>query len=138
MNIELMTKVRDHVVAHPEQHDQSMWAVKTECGTTACAAGWTLLLGNPEVAREYADEEVFTFAGVVRRLYGRSVVGAAVDLLGIDMSQADMLFVQAVTREGAVAVMNELIETDGQVDWRELEVILNEIELDEDEPEEDF
>lgn len=133
MNIELMTKVRDHVVAHPEQHDQGTWARKTECGTTACAAGWTLLLGNPEVAREYADEEVFTFTGVVRRVFGSpSVADAAANLLDIDAYQADMLFIQAKTHEGAVAVMNELIETDGEIDWRDLETIVDEIELEED------
>lgn len=130
MNIELMTKVRDHVVAHPEQHNQGMWAEKTECGTTACAAGWTLLLGNPEVAREYAAEEVFTFAGVVRRFLGfASVVSAAGSLLGIDRNQAHKLF-YAATHEGAIAVMNKLIETDGQADRRELEAILDEIEND--------
>lgn len=131
MNIELMTKVRDHVVAHPEQHDQEIWAKKTECGTIACSAGWTLLLGNPEVARQYADEEAFTFTGVVRRFYSSlSVADAAAGLLDIDAYQADMLFIQALTREGAVAVMNKLIETNGQVSWIKLEAILDEIEND--------
>lgn len=50
-NVDSMMIVRDHIKAHPEQHDQGMWYddETVTCGTTACIAGHTiLLLGSAE------------------------------------------------------------------------------------------
>lgn len=51
---ELAQKVLDHVEAHPEQHDNSIWVNTGQttveqgslCGTTACLAGWAVLLNR--------------------------------------------------------------------------------------------
>jgi hypothetical protein len=56
-NAELAYRVLDHIDAHPEQHDQSdfvrrpagtssLTAESMPCGTTACFAGWTVLLSG--------------------------------------------------------------------------------------------
>ncbi len=29
-----------HIEAHPEEWDQRHWAIRTDCGTTFCFAGW--------------------------------------------------------------------------------------------------
>lgn len=47
--IELAQKVLGHVRAHPELHDQSRWVNSPyDCGTSACLAGWAVLLNARE------------------------------------------------------------------------------------------
>jgi hypothetical protein len=41
-----LSEVLDHIHAHPEQHEQTVWS----CGTTACVAGRTCLLAGYEPA----------------------------------------------------------------------------------------
>lgn len=46
---ELAQKVLDHIEAHPERHDQHRWVDNPyDCGTSACLAGWTVLLNAQE------------------------------------------------------------------------------------------
>lgn len=50
MNIPLLRKVMEHITAHPEEYDQREYAVRTECGTKHCIAGWAVVLAdNPEI-----------------------------------------------------------------------------------------
>ena len=49
LNIPLARQVLQHLIAHPEQHDQSHWGKRTKCGTVACIAGTTLLLSGEPV-----------------------------------------------------------------------------------------
>lgn len=42
MNIEKLTQLRDFMAAHPDQIDMGSWV--SECGTSACAAGWAVKL----------------------------------------------------------------------------------------------
>lgn len=47
MNTELGRKVLDHVTAHRDQFDMRKWGEGNEaCGTTACLAGWAMLLSG--------------------------------------------------------------------------------------------
>ena len=47
MNAELGRKVLDHVTAHRDQFDMMTWGEGNEaCGTTACLAGWAMLLSG--------------------------------------------------------------------------------------------
>ena len=43
LNVPLLTKVMDHIDAHPDEHDQDVWARRLDaaspCGTTYCFAG---------------------------------------------------------------------------------------------------
>ena len=41
-NVELLEKVMQHIEDYPETHMQMTWT--TNCGTSACFAGWTCLL----------------------------------------------------------------------------------------------
>lgn len=43
-NTELLERVMRHILDHPEEHNQNSWGHRTQCGTAACFAGWTLLL----------------------------------------------------------------------------------------------
>jgi hypothetical protein len=48
-NIELAYKALDHIDAHPEQWDQGIWIIESECGTVGCFAGWAVLLAGGTV-----------------------------------------------------------------------------------------
>lgn len=53
---ELAEKVLRHVTAHPELHDQRNWINNSavspnRCGTTACLAGWAVLLNAKNTER---------------------------------------------------------------------------------------
>jgi hypothetical protein len=49
MNTELLLKVKEHFLQHPEQLSMCTWVKDAECGTVACLAGWTCLLGVPGI-----------------------------------------------------------------------------------------
>lgn len=47
--LELLIAVRDQIRDHPETHNQWTWGRRNSCGTVACVAGWTVLLGGGDV-----------------------------------------------------------------------------------------
>lgn len=44
MNVELLLKVKEAILAHPEEYNQSSF-----CGTAFCIAGWAVKIAHPEV-----------------------------------------------------------------------------------------
>jgi hypothetical protein len=78
MNTALLTEVRDHILQHPRNFDMQHWGtisapgrqmiriddgyvlkpevtqafLRHECGTTACIAGWALILASKEGPRD--------------------------------------------------------------------------------------
>lgn len=90
-NADLAYRVLDYIEAHPEQHNQATFIFgygnlpvlskdNAPCGTTACFAGWTVLLTGHQIV---VKNPVTTR---VRR--GNTLVPIdefAADLLGIDM-----------------------------------------------------
>jgi len=83
-NAELAYRVLDHIKANPEEWDQSFWASKRPCGTVACFAGWTVILGGYELDWKQVPggnpqaTSVVDPSGVTRRIPAR-----AEGLLGI-------------------------------------------------------
>jgi hypothetical protein len=75
---ELAAKVLEHVIRHPERHNQKTWVDNREqanpsvsdCGTTACLAGWAVLLN--------ADDPQHTATSILRSVRTR-VVGPDVE-----------------------------------------------------------
>jgi hypothetical protein len=50
VNTELGRRILDHVTAHRSQFDMGIWGQwDPECGTTACLAGWAMLLSGYRV-----------------------------------------------------------------------------------------
>jgi hypothetical protein len=49
INTELLEQTMRHIIDNPQAHDQTIWA--TECGTTACFAGWACLLSGAKPQR---------------------------------------------------------------------------------------
>lgn len=71
LNVPLLSKVLEHVTAHPEEWDQANWAVQRDCGTTYCVAGWTVAMTGHDIDwHEYDpnDNDVLP-RGVHRSVY---------------------------------------------------------------------
>ncbi len=75
---ELAEKVLEYVTAHPELHDQRNWISNSavspnRCGTTACLAGWAVVLNAKNTERPAS--------GILREvrteLFGGEVVSSA-------------------------------------------------------------
>jgi len=80
----------DHIITHPELHDQSLWLGKaTECGTVACFAGRVVLQ-----AGDRRDDDFWKFPAVISGDTGRrrSVQRRAQELLDITDGQVSLLF----------------------------------------------
>lgn len=82
MNVELALEVKEHILKHPEQARIESWAEETECGTVACIAGWTCLLGGDRV-QEYEQQYETDFD---------NYAGYACELLDIDLETGESVF----------------------------------------------
>lgn len=101
----LAKRVRDHVKAHPEQHDQTLWYFsEPTCGTTACIAGWTAVLDGAQPIQDYAGESCLVAIGDDQR----SIPVYARKALGLTGSEAWQLF-DGCSNDRALAYLGELI-----------------------------
>jgi len=79
MNIELRNKVIERILEHPEELNMSRWIDHFGCCTTACFAGWTVIVGDG-----FQD---------ANRAFSEGTIGKrAVELLGITAQEAKSLF----------------------------------------------
>src|SRR5487761_990431 len=74
----------DHITTHPEEHDQSIWARKTGCGTARCMAGTAVIRAGIKL-RWTGIEASYTEHGV-------PISTAAANLYGLSDEQATELF----------------------------------------------
>lgn len=119
---ELAGMVLEHIEAHPETHDQFSWIVTDwkewagdslpsmaelqSCGTTACVAGWTVLLGAPAEVRVQHQRD--NADGGVWSDFYRWVPDRATELLGITTAEADYLFDSTRSRAQVISHLMEL------------------------------
>jgi hypothetical protein len=93
LNTDRLTAVLAHIEQHPEQHDQGFWSMRTDCGTTACAAGWTVLLYAPNERFSYnSDGEASDFL-----MSSENIPDLARQLLGLNFVEQWALFYDANT-----------------------------------------
>ncbi len=88
MNVELALEVKRHILEHPETADMSRW----QCGTTACIAGWTVLLGYA-LPGESLDDACDRHYNETARIGGYAEI--ACRLLDIPDDESDFLFYSA-------------------------------------------
>ena len=116
-NKELATKVRDQIANHPETHNQRWWMRRTKlwddtgsyCQTTACAAGWTVALGDPAATPVWSNASDSSSV-LLPDGTGRSYSEYAAELLGIDRGMQLYLFDEARTRDEVLDVLNTIID----------------------------
>jgi hypothetical protein len=121
-NAELAYRVLDHIDAHPEQWNQSLYIGKAECGTVACFAGWTVLLSGA-TPKFYGVYEGSTAAAALGGLH-HVVPELAEELLGASRwvetfvdGEPDMdLFDQDNSREDLGRLVAEIFGP-RPVDW---------------------
>lgn len=93
LNIPMARKVLEHLRAHPEEHDQDVFAVRgTACGTRACIAG-TAVLMDPRTIVHWLRTEVGELVGEVF-VDGHPVdlIDRAAEVLGLSDHDAVSLF----------------------------------------------
>lgn len=108
INVAACRELRDHLVAHVEMVNMGVWIVQDaaapECGTVACAAGWTCLLAGdrPWMPVTAADGRLMSYSTVLPHGGGMMSVGErARELLGLTYWQAEELFYR-ISAESAV------------------------------------
>lgn len=91
MNKELAKKILTKIEENPEQHDQTHWSSKTECGTTCCVAGWACILSGYEPVFEGPGK--FEISSMVQK-DGQHfrIPKKATDLLGLTWEESEELF----------------------------------------------
>jgi len=78
----------DHIITHPELHDQGFWlGPTTECGTVSCFAGRVVLQAGD---RKIADDRSMIHSAETGRR--RSIQRRAQELLDITDGQVSLLF----------------------------------------------
>lgn len=84
-NVELLEKTITFIADHPEQHEQDVWI--SECGTTACFAGWALRLNG------VASTEIARLSNSFDYLYeGLGIRAKAGRALGLTREETHTLF----------------------------------------------
>jgi hypothetical protein len=85
-NWPLLWKVYDHIVAHPEEWNQSFYANRTSCGTTFCFAGHAVNMVHEVTWPEHA------FPLINNGPPGRIIPNVAAEELGLTSSETTELF----------------------------------------------
>jgi hypothetical protein len=108
VNIPLLRKVMDHITAHPEEHDQESWAIRRDCGTTMCVAGWTVHFAGHVIDWSEDDSESCTVDG------NRALISDTAQAdLGIGAGAVEDLFFQSVTLDDVWQTVERI--TDGEI-----------------------
>ncbi len=123
VNVPLLRKVLDHITAHPEEHDQREYGVRTNCGTAYCLAGHVAVMQGHELRFRKAE---YSGDGRARATHGAgaeiavaaipgggTVEQTARDALGLDRLQAYRLFHEDNTLDELWTLAGEF--TDGAI-----------------------
>lgn len=125
-NWPLILKVRDHIMCHPEEHNQDDWIQRSKwhCGTIACVAGWATIFSGADVPKSLRSQEWWlgrdtgklidiTEYGMRGPKWGEQfpdgtmhVSEYAQHVLGLDWVEADRLFGGSLTREGIFEIID--------------------------------
>lgn len=120
IDIERLRDVLEHVTAHPDEHNQTVWAWRADldialtkmiphCGTAMCLAGHTVVLAGRKI-----DWATATRSGeAVRVVDGGRISDEARKLLGLAYDQAEALFDDGNSLADLWRIAGEL--TDGAI-----------------------
>lgn len=110
VNVPLLRKILDHITAHPEEHDQEVWAERTACGTVMCLAGHAAVMTGHTIAYERRANGDWMVRYCTN---GEQIEDVARDALGLTYLQAAKLFDSQNSRD----TLWDLAETftDGQI-----------------------
>ncbi len=113
-NIELMTRIRDQITAHPETHDQSNWGRSTPCGVAYDVIGWAAVLSGATLDWGIEDEDegdprILVLTPLIRWEGQTQYIQAhAQERLGL--TKQESVDLNVMTNERALAFLNEKID----------------------------
>jgi hypothetical protein len=90
-NLPLLRAVLAQIDATPERWDQSMWALRTECGTAFCVAGWAVHISHPDAGLKF-DHYGEAFTCTLPGFGDVYILDEARRLLAITGTEANYLF----------------------------------------------
>ena len=106
--------VLDHLIHHPEQHDQDIFGYRDECGTRGCVAGWTILFAQLSEGLEiqWGSGGMGVLSTVRMPGVGEWLdpFEAAQKLLGLDDADAAALFYYRQDEPDARAYLRRLLD----------------------------
>lgn len=109
VNVELLRKVLEHITAHPDEHDQEVWARRTACGTAMCLAGHAVVMTGHRI-----DWSLLDIGGLATFTTTGEIIEAVAEReLGLDLGQSVELFSAANTLARLWMLAAEL--TDGEI-----------------------
>lgn len=113
-NFELIKRVRDHIVIHPEQHVQTTWVqtlwtfkeddVYVACGTTACVAGWACIFDGKTIE----DSNGKTILNP--SLWSRQYEEIACESMRINTAVGDTIFCGDNTKSSVIIALQMLLD----------------------------
>jgi hypothetical protein len=117
-NYPLLRKTKEHIEAHPEEHDQRYWGLKGPCGTTMCFAGHAVVLAGlkPIWSRPgdiFYGEETHMIAVVEEDGSRWSVQVGAARALGLGPDEAEELFQECGTLHQVQRVVGAFLAEEG-------------------------
>lgn len=121
-NIEKLEATLDHIKMNRDQHDQRAWAMKTECGTAMCFAGWTVALEGYKFAWKGTPAQDFYGNAIsddsaTRCMkpgvaFSERVELAAADILELNVTQARELFYRSQTFDEVERTVKDIINAE--------------------------
>lgn len=114
----LLRRTLEHVLAHPDEHDQTSWGLRLPCGTSYCLAGHAVVtvLGARPVWFPCADGGVLQDVVMPGTSEVVGVADAARDALGLPTGWANLLFSARNSRADLAEAVHRV--TGGRVDLR--------------------
>jgi hypothetical protein len=94
INLKLLEKIKKHIEEEPRRFDMDTWGVKHDmrkyrnedtppCGTSACLAGWAVLLSTPKKS---------SWGKIIEGWWGEAPDKKAAKLMGIPLDQCPFYF----------------------------------------------
>ena len=106
------------LVKNPDKHNQTEWG--SECGTTACIAGWAgIITNNAKYEWEHYQDDDYSEEWLELKVthpdFHMDFDGLGAHLLGLSWSDANRLF-HTFDKEQALAALKQVADT-GKIDW---------------------
>lgn len=107
INTELLEQTMRHIIDHPETHNQGIWV--SECGTTACFAGWACLLSEMHSVIKWKNFNGIGDALWISNYDTMNTYDAATKILGLNGLEADRLFYTGNTVDDIQIIVKDII-----------------------------
>lgn len=106
LDVPYARKVLEHLIAHPDEHQQVHFGYRTSCGTTACIAGTAVLMDSQSTVvwgkTGYISEVTVNGQRTVTSL-------RAAELFGLNMNDSRELFFDTLDNAEALELFGNWI-----------------------------